>query len=93
MSAPDCECCGERPAQCKGAYEGRTEETFSCGDCCGHGNEDGHCRPLCACCGDVLEENDDCYGVTRFPEALFCKQCAEDYESGLHNDPDVGSAP
>lgn len=42
---PLCNTC-KRPATCKGAYEGQAEETYSCDDCCGHGNEDGHCELL-----------------------------------------------
>jgi hypothetical protein len=42
-----CSCCG-KPATCLGAYEGATEKTYACDDCCGHGNEDGHCKPVAA---------------------------------------------
>lgn len=34
------------PAACTGTYEGAEHETPACDVCCGHGNEDGHCRPL-----------------------------------------------
>lgn len=44
-SEPACAICG-KPAACKGAYEDATEEAFACDECCGHGNEDGHCRPI-----------------------------------------------
>jgi len=39
-----CEC--GKPAACLGAYEGQPEKTYACGDCCGHGNEDGRCEML-----------------------------------------------
>lgn len=41
---PKCEC--GKPATCIGAYEGLRPERYSCDDCCGHGNEDGHCEML-----------------------------------------------
>ncbi len=41
---PACGCC-ERAATCVGAYEGSLID-FACDECCGHGNEDGWCRPL-----------------------------------------------
>ena len=34
------------PAACVGAYEGAQEEAPACDTCCGHGNEDGYCRPI-----------------------------------------------
>lgn len=40
---PTCHMCG-RPAECFGEYEGH--RGYSCGVCCGHGNEDGWCRPV-----------------------------------------------
>lgn len=40
-----CATCGA-PASCLGAYEGHTEPSWACDDCCGHGNEDGWCRTL-----------------------------------------------
>lgn len=40
-----CATCG-RPAACYGAYEGSEVEEYACDVCCGHGNEDGHCRPV-----------------------------------------------
>lgn len=39
-----CANCGE-PAACFGQYEDMPEG-FACDDCCGHGNEDGHCEPV-----------------------------------------------
>ena len=44
-AGPVCATCG-KPATCIGAYEGSTVDEYACDDCCGHGNEDGHCRPL-----------------------------------------------
>ncbi len=45
---PLCAQCGERTAVCVGAYEGAEEKVDepACGECCGHGNEDGRCRPI-----------------------------------------------
>jgi hypothetical protein len=46
---PICGQCGERPAACIGSYEGGGDgggESPACDVCCGHGNEDGRCRPL-----------------------------------------------
>ena len=41
-----CATCG-KPATCHGAYEGHDDPPQdSCDDCCGHGNEDGWCRPI-----------------------------------------------
>lgn len=41
-----CEGCGN-PATCVGEYETCNEEVaFACDHCCGHGNEDGWCKPL-----------------------------------------------
>lgn len=40
-----CHVCG-KPATCIGAYEGETVERPACDSCCGHGNEDGWCRPI-----------------------------------------------
>lgn len=36
--------CG--PAACVGAYEGQTADEYACDECCGHGQEDGHCRRI-----------------------------------------------
>jgi hypothetical protein len=47
-AAPVCAHCG-KPATCIGEYETCTgDEQPACDDCCGHGNEDGHCRPIVA---------------------------------------------
>lgn len=41
---PMCARCQERPATCLGEYESDTgNEEYACDECCGHGNEDGHC--------------------------------------------------
>jgi hypothetical protein len=43
---PTCAICG-KPATCFGRYEHPDNpEQFACDDCCGHGNEDGHCEPI-----------------------------------------------
>lgn len=41
---PLCACCGE-PATCFGSYE-QGPEDYACDNCCQHGNEDGHCKPI-----------------------------------------------
>lgn len=38
-----CRTC-DAPATCIGEYEGHGGEQPACDDCCGHGNEDGHCE-------------------------------------------------
>ena len=45
--SPVCMCCGG-PATCFGEYETQdgTGAGYACGECCGHGNEDGHCAPF-----------------------------------------------
>lgn len=43
--APPCSHCG-KPAVCIGRYEGNPNYEAACGDCCGHGCEDGHCYKL-----------------------------------------------
>jgi len=40
-----CAVCG-KPATCLGQYDNMTEEAYACDDCCGHGCEDGKCRPV-----------------------------------------------
>lgn len=43
LSDLKCAICGN-PATCVGHYESGDEEYDpACDDCCGHGNEDGHC--------------------------------------------------
>jgi protein gp37 len=41
-----CAHCGTRKATCIGKYEAMTTYEPACDECCGHGNEDGHCEPL-----------------------------------------------
>lgn len=55
---PVCGECGKRPASCLGQYDDHNADScedractqhqtaFACDECCGHGNEDGGCRPL-----------------------------------------------
>lgn len=40
-----CANCG-KPAACFGSYESEFNPGYACHECCGHGNEDGHCEPL-----------------------------------------------
>lgn len=43
-----CAYCGANDATCiGGGAEGHEpENTPACDECCGHGNEDGHCKPI-----------------------------------------------
>lgn len=43
---PTCAGCEKRPATCCGYSESETENSCFCDECCGHGNEDGHCEPI-----------------------------------------------
>lgn len=55
-SVPLCAHCGQ-PATCIGHYEDPlAKDEYACDDCCGHGNEDGHCRMLVP--GSALPFND-----------------------------------
>ena len=36
----------DAPATCFGAYEDGLQPSYSCDECCGHGNEDGHCEEV-----------------------------------------------
>lgn len=45
MICPICDRCGQL-ATCLGAYEGTEIPDYACDNCCGHGNEDGWCRPI-----------------------------------------------
>lgn len=40
-----CANCG-KPAACFGSYEDDLHPAYACDECCGHGNEDGHCEPV-----------------------------------------------
>lgn len=42
---PVCAICG-KPAVCFGAYDMAEQSSYACGQCCGHGNEDGQCQPI-----------------------------------------------
>jgi hypothetical protein len=47
-AAAACATCG-KPATCYGVYEDPSAPAaYACDDCCGHGNEDGHCEPVSA---------------------------------------------
>ena len=50
---PKCQHCPEAPARaatCLGRYEdegdGDDDDAYACDECCGHGDEDGHCEPV-----------------------------------------------
>lgn len=45
-----CSQCRERPATCFGQYDGAEKPEPACDTCCGHGNEDGWCEPICEDC-------------------------------------------
>ena len=53
-STPKCAHCG-KPATCFGSYEGHPE-AYACDECCGHGNEDGHCEPIAEAAQRLREE-------------------------------------
>lgn len=55
-----CHICG-KPATCIGAYEDpEAKDQPACDECCGHGNEDGHCRPIKAPAkADALKRGDE----------------------------------
>ncbi len=40
-----CATCGAA-ATCRGRYENATNMEYACDTCCGHGNEDGVCKPV-----------------------------------------------
>lgn len=47
LNRPRCaHCPEERPAVCLGKYENMQEYEYACAECCGHGNEDGHCEMI-----------------------------------------------
>jgi hypothetical protein len=50
---PTCAHCGEQAAVCLGNYD-EDGYSFACDECCGHGNEDGHCERI-ADIGTVTE--------------------------------------
>ena len=50
---PKCDICG-KPATCIGNYDGSSG--FACDDCCGHGNEDGYCKPITGAAITWLED-------------------------------------
>jgi hypothetical protein len=41
-----CDHCGARQATCFGRYESPGQPELACDACCGHGGEDGWCRPI-----------------------------------------------
>lgn len=43
---PTCEVCERALATCYGTYETPDAYLFACDGCCGHGSEDGVCRPI-----------------------------------------------
>jgi hypothetical protein len=55
-----CHVCG-KPACCIGNYEGADHYEPACDSCCGHGNEDGWCRPIAEAIAEmsqwILEAN------------------------------------
>jgi hypothetical protein len=75
---PTCELCEKKPATCFGAYEMQEGETFACDDCCGHGNEDGWCRPVSEHPNNpanILEECDKCDGTGTVEGIGRCWHC------------------
>jgi hypothetical protein len=72
-----CEHCESLPAVCIGRYENMEDDGFACGDCCGHGCEDGHCDALDTNAGQaraidrvllLLERPDDQEPIDQRPE-------------------------
>lgn len=61
-----CQECGRRSI-CVGRYEGHGEEGASCDECCGHGNEDGHCHQLTDPAGADPDEWPTDLRVREFP--------------------------
>lgn len=47
QTALKCIHCGN-PASCVGKYDNMDGYEPACDDCCGHGNEDGHCEQVTA---------------------------------------------
>lgn len=83
---PRCAC--GKPATCIGKYEAMEAEVPACDDCCGHGCEDGQCRPLqapsdpvlCSRCSSVIPEGDGVVGGR--DDLLFCDEgCCDAYYS------------
>lgn len=56
---PTCQHCNHAPASCFGVYEKSTPVEWACDLCCGHGNEDGWCRPLKEACTTMTEIQGD----------------------------------
>ena len=79
-----CYACGGR-ATCVGAYEGQKVTEYCCDDCCGHGNEDGHCSPL----EDVNAEPLAADVLTLLAER---ERLAEEHD-GIMNAPSVNGSP
>lgn len=67
-----CAHCGERIAVCVGAYED-SDVALACGECCGHGNEDGWCSPI-AELPRVLERLSDQNRFNRARDELRARQ-------------------
>lgn len=71
---PVCANCG-KPATCYGAYEDQNH-AYACDDCCGHGNEDGHCYPIkCPQCGESTVKPRD--------SEAYCEDCGWPDENRL----------
>lgn len=64
----DCDC--GKPATCYGSYEGRPQY-FACDDCCGHGQEDGRCEPVCKPEADESDHDPLSCMDCRMPYAIF----------------------
>lgn len=54
-------------ATCIGAYEEMKTEEPACNECCGHGNEDGHCRKLNHKKGGDMSEWPEDLRIREFP--------------------------
>lgn len=81
-----CKTC-KAPATCLGAYEESENLEYACDECCGHGNEDGHCEPInfkgpskvCNRCG-IEKQLGDYHRSKCKPDKKqpACKQCQKE---------------
>lgn len=73
----NCHVCG-KPASCIGRYEGHGDYAPACDACCGHGNEDGWCKPLAVAIAQmskwiIAAEDDPLANVLNQPRPLVSR--------------------
>ena len=85
-----CHTCG-KPATCFGSYE----DNFGagCDECCGHGNEDGWCKPIAEIAIDFSALRSELQAAREHPTCPWCEN--RGYPSGhvpcpFHNGPESG---